>query len=194
VSLEPAVRQELLSIAREAILRRLGGEGTLRAPAGEELMRPRGAFVTLRGRDGALRGCVGYPEPRFPLAEAVARAAAAAATKDHRFPRVRPEELPGLAIEISVLGPLEAIAPQAVEIGVHGLVVRFQGRSGLLLPQVPVEHGWGRETFLDETCRKAGLPRGSWREEGAQILGFTAVVFHEVSPAEETQGPRQAGS
>ena len=78
-----------------------------------------------------------------------------------------------------MLGDLVAIAPEAVEVGVHGLVIRCDGRSGLLLPQVAAERGWDRETFLDETCRKAGLPPGTWRQAGCEMLAFTAVVFSE---------------
>ena len=76
-------------------------------------------------------------------------------------------------------GELRPIAPEAIEVGVHGLVIRGNGRSGLLLPQVAAERGWDRERFLDETCRKAGLPAGTWRTPGCEILAFTAVVFGE---------------
>ncbi len=53
---------------------------------------------------------------------------------------------------------------------------RFWPITGLLLPQVPIEHGWDRITFLEQTCRKAGLPADAWRA-GAQIEVFTAEVF-----------------
>ena len=51
-------------------------------------------------------------------------------------------------------------------------------RRGLLLPQVPTEYGWDRETFLDQVCVKAGLPRDAWRT-GAELYSFTAEVFAE---------------
>ena len=89
------------------------------------------------------------------------------------------EELPDLYVEISLLGALEPIAPEDVQLGVHGLVLRHRGRSGLLLPQVPVELDWDRQTFLDHTCVKAGLPAGSWNHPDAELLGFTATVFGE---------------
>jgi uncharacterized protein (TIGR00296 family) len=78
-----------------------------------------------------------------------------------------------------VLGDLRPVAPDEVEVGVHGLVIRSGGRSGLLLPQVAADRGWDRERFLDETCRKAGLASGTWRTPGCELLAFTATVFGE---------------
>src|SRR5256712_14120797 len=103
----------------------------------------------------------------------------AAATQALRFPPVAVEELPGLAVEISVLTPAEPIAPEQVQPGIHGVVVRHGGRSGLLLPQVATDHGWDRQTFLEYTCLKAGLPRDAWRDPGAILLAFTAIVLRE---------------
>ena len=105
--------------------------------------------------------------------------AVAAATQDLRFPCVTAAELPLLAVEISVLTPPVPIAAEDVQPGVHGLIVRAAGRSGLLLPQVATDHGWDRETFLAHTCVKAGLPRDAWRDPGATLLAFTAIVFGE---------------
>jgi AmmeMemoRadiSam system protein A len=179
--LSEAARRRLLAIARAAIQAQLAGrtfedEDLGARPA--ELERLAGAFVTLaRREDGALRGCVGIPEPIYPLAQAVARAAVAAALHDRRFDLVTQAEMPGLSLHVSVLGRLQPIAPEDVEVGVHGLVVRYAGRSGLLLPQVASERGWDRERFLDETCRKAGLRAGTWREPSCELLAFTAIVF-----------------
>jgi AmmeMemoRadiSam system protein A len=110
--------------------------------------------------------------------QAVAETARAAAFEDTRFRPVTREEAPHLEIELSVLSPPQAIAPEAVEIGRHGLLISMAGRRGLLLPQVPVEHNWDRATFLEQTCRKAGLPVDAWKQ-GALIEAFTAEVFGE---------------
>ena len=181
--LSPAARRHLLAVARRAIEGQLSGEPRPEDDLGElrvELERRRGAFVTLtRRRDGELRGCVGVPEPLYRLDQAVARAAVAAAVHDRRFDPVVPSELPGLSLHVSVLGDLCPIEPGAVEVGVHGLVIRCEGHSGLLLPQVAAERGWDRERFLDETCRKAGLSPGTWRQPGCEVLAFTATVFGE---------------
>ena len=181
--LSAAARVYLLALARRAIEGELAGAPGAEEDLGDlrvEMDRPSGAFVTLiRRRDGELRGCVGVPEPLFRLDQAVARAAVAAAVHDRRFDPVAPSELPDLSLHVSVLGDLRPIEPEAIEIGVHGLVVRCDGRSGLLLPQVAAERGWDRERFLDETCRKAGLPPGTWRQAGCEVLAFTAVVFSE---------------
>jgi AmmeMemoRadiSam system protein A len=173
-------RRALLAIARAAIAERLGGGSAERPALRGVLAEPRGAFVTLRRRDdGELRGCVGRMVSEDALARTVAEMAVAAATEDGRFDPVAAGELPSLAIEISALGPLQEIAPQDVEVGRHGLMVRCEGRRGVLLPQVPVEHQWDRDTFLAHTCRKAGLPAEAWRRPDCQLLAFTATVFGE---------------
>ncbi|HEY7514444.1 MAG TPA: AmmeMemoRadiSam system protein A [Vicinamibacteria bacterium] len=172
-------RRALLATARTAIEARLRGHPHAFTGAGS-LLEPRGAFVTLETRPGReLRGCVGFVEPLFPLIEAVSRAAVLAAFEDGRFSVVTEAELPRLAIEVSALSPLSRIVPADVEVGRHGLVIRRSGRTGLLLPRVAVEHGWDRERFLEQTCRKAGLPRDAWREPDAELLGFTAEAFGE---------------
>jgi AmmeMemoRadiSam system protein A len=115
----------------------------------------------------------------LPLAETVARMAVAAALEDGRFPRVRDEEVDDLVIEISALGPLEPMRPEEIVVGVHGLLLRARGRSGVLLPQVASTNGWDREEFLDHTAEKAGLPPEAWRWADVEILAFTAEVFGE---------------
>ena len=181
-------RHDLLAIAREAIAARLAGRLYLPpAPVGA-LAAPRGAFVTLRRRDGELRGCIGRMATDDPLTLTVAEMAAAAATEDGRFEPVSAAELPRLVVEISVLGEMRPIRPEDVEVGVHGLLVRCGSRRGVLLPQVPLEHGWDREAFLGHTCRKAGLPADAWRGGACEWLAFTASVFGEGEPGWPTEG------
>lgn len=174
-------RTRLLEIARHAIEERLrGSRFDLPADLPEALVRKTGVFVTLRRRaDHELRGCVGYVEPLFPMAEAVALAAVSAATADGRFDPVAPEELKGLSLDISVLGPTFPIEAKDVVVGRHGLVVEQAGRRGLLLPQVPIEWGWDARTFLEQTCRKAGLPTDAWKQKNARLLAFEAELFGE---------------
>lgn len=125
-----------------------------------------------------LRGCIGFPYPVKPLAEAVQEAAVGAALQDPRFPPLRAEELSALEIEISVLTPPKSLEPSQVKVGVHGLIVSRGGRSGLLLPQVAMEYGWDAPTFLAQTCLKAGLPKDAWRKD-AELSAFEAQVFSE---------------
>jgi AmmeMemoRadiSam system protein A len=175
-------RRRLLAVARQALVAHFGGGDAPVAPS-PSLPGAGGAFVTLRRRDGELRGCVGMMESQDPLVETVARMALAAARSDRRFDPLRADELAQVVIEISVLGPMHEVRPEEVEIGRDGLLVREGGRQGVLLPQVAGEHGWDRETFLDRTCAKAGLPSGAWRRSGAQVFAFTATVFGEEDPA-----------
>jgi len=175
-------QQTLLRIAREALVGYLALAEIPKFPdPGEALRQPCGAFVTLhKGKN--LRGCIGVIEAIQPLYVTVGQCAVWAALHDRRFPPVEKREVKGLTLEISVLSPLADIAPQDVEVGRHGLVVSRGGLRGLLLPQVPVEWNWDRERFLNETCRKAGLPPDAWRE-GARIQAFTARVFEESHSA-----------
>jgi AmmeMemoRadiSam system protein A len=191
--LSAAQRTAILQIARRAIRERVAGH-VMAGPAIADpvLQAPGAAFVTLT-KSGALRGCIGFVRAVQPLAEAVAHCAAAAATEDHRFPPVTPDELPLLQMEISVLSPLvRADDPTEVRVGTHGLHISRGGRRGLLLPQVATEHGWDRETFLRQTCRKAGLPDDAW-QQGAEIHVFTVDHFSDGLPvAPPPSEPRRA--
>lgn len=170
-------RRFLTALAHRAIETALAGGSLEAGEVPERLRGARGAFTTLT-LDGQLRGCVGYVFAVKPLFETVAETAVAAALNDFRFEPVTAKESRQLKVEISVLSPLQEIDADDVVIGKHGLVVTLGGRRGLLLPQVAVEHGWDRKTFLEQTCHKAGLPADAYLE-GAKIEAFTAEVFGE---------------
>lgn len=167
----------LLHNARQAIASYLETGQILADGSGRPAFKtPLGVFVTLK-KKGNLRGCIGLPEPVLPLGLAVIQAAIHAATKDPRFPPVKTEELNSIAIEISVLSPMRRISdPKTVKVGSHGLLIKKSGRSGLLLPQVAVENGWDRMTFLEQICLKAGLPPDAWRT-GAELYVFESFIF-----------------
>ena len=171
----PQERAQLLRLAHDSISAALENRDLPLDSPTPHFAEPRGAFTSLYLR-GELRGCVGYVLPRYPLYRTVAETARAAAFDDNRFPPVTKEEAPHLAIELSILSLAKPIHAHEIEIGRHGLNVNWHGRRGLLLPQVPVEHGWDRITFLEQTCCKAGLPLDAW-EHGAMIEAFTAEVF-----------------
>ncbi len=168
-------RRLLLQLAHQAILAALSGEEAAPGTWSDHLSELRGVFTTLY-LQGELRGCVGYATAIEPLFQAVADTARAAAFEDSRFLPVTLEEAPLLEASLSVLSPLFPIQPEEVEVGRHGLVVARGFHRGLLLPQVPAEYGWDRETFLEQTCRKAGLPLDAWKK-GATLEAFTAEVF-----------------
>jgi MEMO1 family protein len=141
------------------------------------LREKRGVFVTLKQR-GDLRGCVGYVRPFKPLIEAVWEMAESAALRDHRFIPVEPKDVDRLELEITVLSPIRRIMnPDLVLVGRHGLIVSQGHISGVLLPQVPIEHEWDRETFLSEACVKAGLPSDAWHDPITTLEVFTAEIF-----------------
>ena len=183
-------RRTLLRIAHEAIFSVLEHRPLPEVPPlPPGLSDLRGVFTTLYLRGGLpgelpgdlgrqLRGCVGYALPVAPLYRAVAETARAAAFEDSRFLPVTKEEALKLEVSLSVLSRLFPIRPEEVEVGRHGLVISLGARRGLLLPQVSVEHGWDRETFLEQTCRKAGLPLDAWRKT-ATVEAFTAEVFSD---------------
>lgn len=175
-------RNQLLRIARESIEAVLDGRRPSlpsRDQLDAELTRPSGCFVTLHS-SGELRGCIGSIQPVAPLYEAVSSSAINAAFRDPRFFPLRKEELPSIELEISVMSPIEPVAdPGEIEVGRDGLIIRRGSAAGLLLPQVATEYGWDRETFLRQTCVKAGLPGDAWRTPGTRIERFSAEVFGE---------------
>jgi AmmeMemoRadiSam system protein A len=175
-------RQLLLRLAHDAIESLVLGRHPPVQATAQHLEEPRGVFTTIY-RNGELRGCVGYVLPVSPLYQAVIETARAAASQDTRFVPVTADEVKDLRVALSVLSPLRPILAEEVEIGRHGLVVSMGGRRGLLLPQVPVEHGWDRVVFLEQTCRKAGLFPDAWKA-GAMLESFTAEVFGDPGAGE----------
>ncbi len=171
-------RRLLLQIARDAIAAHLAGAPPPPMAGADVLARTGGAFVTIHNR-GSLRGCIGHIDADEPLGVVVPRCAVAACSSDPRFPAIAASELAEIDLELSLLGPLEPIAgPDQIEIGRHGLVVERGWHRGLLLPQVATEWGWDAVSFLEHTCRKAGLPPDAW-QRGAQLWRFDAEVFAE---------------
>jgi AmmeMemoRadiSam system protein A len=171
----PEERSWLLSVAHQSIIAALEGRQLDLTPPSPHLAEPRGAFTTLH-LEGKLRGCIGYVLPAQSLYRTIAETARAAAFDDPRFQPVILDEAPGLRIEISVLSVPRPISAEDVIVGKHGLIVSQGGHRGLLLPQVPVEWGWDRETFLSQTSIKAGLAPDAWRWE-AELQVFSAEVF-----------------
>jgi AmmeMemoRadiSam system protein A len=179
-SLTEHERRFLLNLARTTIASTVGGPPS--AHAGEQADEPTmnaGCFVSLH-RAGHLRGCIGTFDTSAPVADRVREMAVAAATRDPRFQPVSREELPALDIEISVLTPPRRITdPSEITVGTHGVIVSRGYRKGVLLPQVATEYGWDRDTFLEHTCLKAGLPADAWEKSETVIEVFTAEVFGE---------------
>jgi AmmeMemoRadiSam system protein A len=182
-------REALLKDAREAIIATLENRLPVypRSFALKEaiksgasaLAKPCGAFVTLH-ENGRLRGCIGRMNAIGALEHTVQTMAVEAAFSDPRFPPLSRDEADACHIEISVLSPMEPCAdPRSVKVGIHGLYLVHQGRSGVLLPQVPVEQGWNLDEYLDYICVKAGLPPHSYDEPEAKLSTFTAIVFGE---------------
>lgn len=175
-------RKVLLRIGRDSIVAVLDGIFLeLRAESfDQDLCRPAGVFVTLKTRGGNLRGCIGCIQAVDPLFKAVSSSAVSAAFRDPRFQPVGRHELPDLELEISVMSPIERVARlEDIFVGRDGLIISRGRFAGLLLPQVATEYGWDLDTFLEHTCRKAGLPPGSWRSPDTRIERFSAEVFCE---------------
>ena len=180
-SLTEQEKKDLLALARKSVEFAVGKDELYQpsASADATLDQERGAFVTLT-ISGELRGCIGYTSAIKPLYMTVRDTAKYAALNDPRFPPVSPSELPRLEYEVSVLSPLRRVLDvQQIKVGEHGLLMKNGDSEGLLLPQVPVEQKWDRQTFLEQTCRKAGMNPGCWKDENTDIFSFTAVVFNE---------------
>ncbi len=171
-------KQELKDLARFSIASRAQGKAPPEpaAPAGV-LAETRGAFVSIY-KQGMLRGCIGSLHGEGSLVHTVQEMAQAAAFRDPRFTPVTPDELDYLEIELSVLTPFRQVQdPEHIVVGRDGLLVTRGSHSGLLLPQVASERDWDRLTFLQETCRKAGLSPDAWQDEQTTIYAFSADVF-----------------
>ena len=176
--LSAAARAEILQLARETVERQVNGKPLPEWQGNDVRLKADGAvFVTLKEKDGRLRGCIGSIQAYTSLHRSVVQNAVAAATKDPRFPPVRPEELPNLSLEVTVLSPLEPVSGSSeIEIGKHGVYLEAAGRSSVFLPQVPVEEGWDLATYLKQLSLKAGLPPDGW--QSGRLYRFTAEILH----------------
>ena len=190
-TINPGEQRLLLADARESIISKLEGRQPVyrhedygEAAVSPVLREPCGAFVTLHKQNASgernLRGCIGRMTASQPLLETVRIMAREAAFGDPRFPPLKPGEPELCHIEISALSPMSVCPdPRQVKVGVHGLYLIRGGRSGVLLPQVPIEQGWDLDEYLDYICVKAGLPDKSYNAPDATLYTFTAVVFGE---------------
>jgi len=177
-------KTELLALARKSVEQAVRERKTYEpaASSSESLNQERGAFVTLK-KSGELRGCIGYTSAVKPLYLTVRDTATLAALRDSRFQPVSASELGQLEYEISVLSPLRRVLDvRQIKVGQHGWLMKNGDDQGLLLPQVPVEQGWERQKFLEQTCVKAGMRPACWKDENTDIFMFTAVVFGQNMP------------
>lgn len=180
--LSPIEAKILLAIAREAIIHQVNDEEFSPKPRAEKALKScSGCFVTIK-QNGHLRGCIGNFQAQQPLFMEVATMAVAAASQDPRFQPMGLEELDNFSLEITILSPLEKITDiNRIVVGTHGIYI-IKGRNrGVLLPQVATEYGWGRETFLEQTCAKAGLPKNSWQQPDTEIYIFSGQIIDEES-------------
>ena len=172
----------LKKLARRSIEAHFTGEPLKDEAEEGSLDQKTGVFVTLR-KSGELRGCIGFPLPRYSIRDGVRKAAIFAATEDPRFPRVKKDEMKDIEIEVSLLTPPEDVEIRTesdlarIKVGRDGLIISNDYTSGLLLPQVATEYNLTAREFIEATCEKAGLPRGEWKRPGVRIQIFRAVVF-----------------
>ena len=177
-------QQALLAIARQAIVHAVKHGDDYIEPREEKALNQRnGCFVTIK-QSGQLRGCIGNFQSELPLFKEVAMMAKASATNDPRFYPMQSTDLDNFTLEISVLSPLHKIEDvDEIEVGKHGIYIEKSYHRGVLLPQVATEHNWNRNTFLKQTCIKAGLPTDAWQADDADIYIFSAQIFRESSPS-----------
>lgn len=182
LNLTPTDRELLIDLAYKTLHNHFKGVKTdLPKKVSPLLHKKLGVFVTLT-IGGELRGCIGYVKGVRPLLEAIVEMAEAAAFRDPRFKPVNEEEMEFIDIEISILSPLQTVkSVDEIEIGKHGLIISRGYQSGLLLPQVATEYGWDRDTFLEHTCRKAGLPANAWQDKSTEIQKFSAEIFSSAT-------------
>ena len=180
--------KKLVTAARKIVTNLLNDTNVELSEELDDYSYESGVFVTLTNPNG-LRGCIGYPMPDRKLSTALINAAKAAATEDPRFSPVQSKELEQICFEVSILTPPKDIKvddpmdyPNQIKVGRDGLIVKYSGFSGLLLPQVPGEYGWSEKEFLEHTCEKAGLPKDTWQNKDTIIQKFEGIVFKEETP------------
>ena len=161
---------ELPALARQTIEAFVKDGKLLPAPENlSELLQQRAAcFVSIKTREGDLRGCIGTIEPeKDTLAEEMIANAISAATRDPRFPPVRADELPNLKYSVDVLSQPELVRLEDLDPNFYGIIVEDQDgvRRGLLLPNLE-----GIDTAAKQVeiaSRKAGIGPGTevklWR-------------------------------
>jgi AmmeMemoRadiSam system protein B/AmmeMemoRadiSam system protein A len=176
--LSAAAKTEILRLAGEAVRAQVNGRPLPEWQGNDPRLKADGAaFVTLKEKNGRLRGCIGSIQAYTALYRSVIQNGVAAAAKDPRFRPVRPEELPNLDLEVTVLSPMEPVSDSSeISVGTHGVYLEAAGRSSVFLPQVPVEQGWDLPTYLRELAMKAGLPPDGWKE--GRLYRFTAEIVH----------------
>lgn len=169
-------KKELLELAKDTITGYVTNGKVPELEINNPKLKADGAvFVTIK-MNGLLRGCIGHIQPVIPLYQSVIRNAVAACSSDPRFPPMKEEELKHMDVEISILSPLRPLKDvKNIQIGKHGLFIVKGMQSGLLLPQVATELGWNRDTFLEQVCAKAGLPKDAWKD--AELYVFTAEII-----------------
>ncbi|MEM3536427.1 MAG: TIGR00296 family protein [Candidatus Bathyarchaeia archaeon] len=189
----------LVELARKSVEEYLKSKRRISVPENipKKLLQPCGVFVTInnvQNGEKELRGCIGFPYPTTPLAQAVIESAISSATQDPRFYPLSLKELNSVVFEVSVLTPPKQIEvkkpseyPTKIKVGRDGLIAERGIFKGLLLPQVPVEWNWDAEEFLCQCCIKAGLPPDSWLLEGTKIYSFQAIIFEEEKPKGEVK-------
>ncbi|MEM3640652.1 MAG: TIGR00296 family protein [Candidatus Bathyarchaeia archaeon] len=187
----------LVEMARNAVEEYLKNRKHINVPKDipEKLLQPCGVFVTINKiehEEKELRGCIGFPYPTIPLAQAVIESAISSATQDPRFNPVSLSELDNVVFEVSILTPPQLIEvekpseyPSKINVGQDGLIVEKGMFKGLLLPQVPIELNWDEEEFLCQCCIKAGLPPDCWLMKNTKIYKFQAIIFEEEKPKGE---------
>ena len=174
-----AEKQTLLTIAVGALCRHLAGKAFEPVDVSGPMEEPRGAFVAWR-RSEELRGCICNILPSDALWLTVQKMAVASGARDCRFAPISLDEIEQLHVEISALTPCTRVEDlNDIQLGVHGLFIRKEEKSGVLLPQVPLSQGWDLDEFLWHTCRKAGLDGEEWRKTPDIVHSFGAEVFGE---------------
>ncbi len=174
-------QRKLMELSRLALENFVRGIKRQREEIDDPYLQSReyGAFVSLHKKE-ELRGCIGNCAPKARLFETVTEMTEAAASRDPRVKPVSKKELAEIRIDITVLSPLQPVGdPLALKIGQHGFYVASGDKRGVLLPQVATQYGWDIETFLEQTCLKAGLRKNAWKDSDTQMSGFTALIIEE---------------
>lgn len=193
----------MVRLARKAVTEYLGQGKTIRPEAtnSSSLNAKSRVFVTILSQvptakksDYELRGCIGFLEARYPLADATVRAAISAAVEDPRFDPMKLDDLKKVIFEVNILSELVRLRtnhptsyPRMIKIGVDGLIVSNGQHRGILLPEVAVEWKWNAEEFITQCSLKAGLYPDAWLDSDTKVYKFRSEIYRETEPLGEVK-------
>ena len=132
-------------------------------------------FVSIKTKNGDLRGCIGTLSPvQESLDKEIIANAVSASTRDPRFPPMTKDELSNVVFSVDVLSeaePIESITQLNPKM--YGVIVSKGYRRGVLLPDLE-----GVDT-AEQQVQIAAMKAGLYDLDGVKLERFTVTRYKE---------------